>query len=71
MPPTHPPLSAEDLFSIRFVGDPRLSPDGKMVATDRMYPQSGNRDIWLYDRMEGKVVALDGLSRGWHRTWRS
>ena len=32
MPAARPPLSAEDLFSIAFVGDPRLSPDGKHVA---------------------------------------
>ena len=28
---------------------PRLSPDGKMVATERLDPSSGNRDIWLHD----------------------
>ncbi|HET9232968.1 MAG TPA: S9 family peptidase, partial [Candidatus Eisenbacteria bacterium] len=32
MPSNRPPLSAEDLFSIAFVGDPQLSPDGKHVA---------------------------------------
>jgi eukaryotic-like serine/threonine-protein kinase len=35
-----------------------LSPDGKAVATDRLDPQSGNRDIWLYDLARGTEQRL-------------
>jgi len=35
-----------------------LSPDGKTVATDRLDPQSGNRDIWLYDLARGTEQRL-------------
>jgi Tol biopolymer transport system component len=32
---------------------PRLSPNGKMIARDRLGPQSNKRDIWLYDLVRG------------------
>jgi len=40
------------------VQTPRLSPNGKMVATDRLDAQSRNRDIWLYDLVRGTEQRL-------------
>jgi len=37
---------------------PRLSPNGKMVAVDRLDPQSGKRDIWLHDLARGTEQRL-------------
>ena len=31
-------------------GDPRISPDGKRIAMAVADPQTGNPDIWIYDR---------------------
>jgi Tol biopolymer transport system component/predicted Ser/Thr protein kinase len=44
-----------------------LSPDGRRLATDRADPQSGNRDIWLYEVGRGASTrftihpAVDGV----------
>ena len=40
------------------INNPRLSPDGKMVATDRLDAPSGNRDIWLLDLARGTEQRL-------------
>jgi Tol biopolymer transport system component/tRNA A-37 threonylcarbamoyl transferase component Bud32 len=37
---------------------PRLSPNGKTVATDRLDAASGNRDIWLLDLVRGTEQRL-------------
>lgn len=44
MPQDHPPLSGEDLFRIRFVGSPAVSPDGALIAyTVKVADLEGNR----------------------------
>jgi len=40
------------------VQTPRLSPNGKMVAADRLDAQSRNRDVWLYDLVRGSEQRL-------------
>jgi serine/threonine protein kinase len=40
------------------VQTPRLSPNGKMVAVDRLDPQTGKRDIWLHDLARGTEQRL-------------
>jgi Tol biopolymer transport system component len=37
---------------------PRLSPNGKMVATDRLDTSGANRDIWVYDLVRGTEQRL-------------
>jgi Tol biopolymer transport system component len=37
---------------------PRLSPDGRTVAADRVDAASGNRDIWLFDLARGTEQRL-------------
>ncbi len=45
------------------VNNPRLSPDGKMVATDRLDAGSNTRDIWLHDLARGTEQRLTLLLR--------
>ncbi len=48
---------------------PRLSPNGKMVATDRLDAQSANRDIWLYDLARGTDQRLTFADNNQFPVW--
>ena len=48
---------------------PRLSPDGKMVATDRADSTSGNRDIWLLDIVRGTEQRLTFADSNTYPVW--
>ena len=48
---------------------PRLSPDGKMIATDRLDPQSRNRDIWIYDLARGTEPRLTFANNNTEPVW--
>jgi Tol biopolymer transport system component len=44
---------------------PSISPDGKMVAVDRLDPRSGSGDIWLYDLTRGTTARFTSHSKGY------
>ncbi len=48
---------------------PRLSPDGKMIATDRRDPSSRNRDIWIHDLIRGTEQRLTFANNNTEPVW--
>ena len=52
-----------------YINTPRLSPDGKTVATDRLDPSSNNRDIWLLDVAHGTEQRLTFADQNWFPVW--
>jgi len=56
------PMTPEDLYKIKRVSDPRISPDGKWIAYTISVPNlkenSFNSDIWLLPVSGGKSVQL-------------
>ena len=48
---------------------PRLSPNGKMVAVDRLDPQSSKRDIWLHDLARGSEQRLTFADSNFYPVW--
>jgi serine/threonine protein kinase len=52
-----------------YINTPRLSPDGKTVATDRLDPASNNRDIWLLDVARGSEQRLTFADQNWFPVW--
>jgi dipeptidyl aminopeptidase/acylaminoacyl peptidase len=62
MPETLPPLTADDLFQLAFVGDPRISPDGKWIAyaltTSRFDDNKYASNLYLAPAEGGEPRAL-------------
>jgi dipeptidyl aminopeptidase/acylaminoacyl peptidase len=55
-------LKADDLFSVRDVDDPRLSPDGQWVAytvrTDSLEKDKSDTDVWMAPLAGGEAVRV-------------
>lgn len=56
------PLSVDDLFAIRRVGDPRISPDGKWVAytvsTTSLEEDETETRIWMISSRGGEAIPM-------------
>lgn len=48
---------------------PRLSPNGKLIATDRLDPQSRNRDIYVHDLERGTEQRLTFANNNTEPVW--
>lgn len=56
------PFTADDLFAIRDVDDPQLSPDGQWVAytvtSDDLAKDKANRDVWMASVAGGEPIRI-------------
>ncbi len=64
------PMKPEDLYRIDFIGDPRLSPDGRWIAFTRydgdVEKNATGSDIWLIPAEGGEPVKFTSSSRADH-----
>ena len=62
MPRTRHPLSVEDLWSIKRIGTPTLSPDGRTacaaVTSYDMEKNEGRTELWLFSTDGGRARRL-------------
>ena len=63
---TEEPLSAPPRL---YVGDPRLSPDGRRVAISVLEPQQLVPDVWIYDLARGTLTRVTSEKANLNPVW--
>ncbi|HSS69728.1 MAG TPA: S9 family peptidase [Casimicrobiaceae bacterium] len=73
MPRSKRPLSVEDLWAIKRIGSPTLSPDGRLacaaVTAHDMEKNEGRTELWLFPTDGGRAKRLTSGDKDSEPTW--